>query len=575
MTDLHVCYWSANPDQAISARDYWDEEWLSAIFRGDLGHHPYDNLIIHEGRCESMPIRTGAVVIIPARHNIRHVRELNKLISNMPWVVIVLCGDEASVFPYHHITRRHHDSIKLWVQTPKLRFHAADEDLIRWVGDMWAPGTLEALREIPYVEPDQRTYDIAFSGQVNNGGRKELIVALDGILADGVPGYMVDTGGFTMGLPRDEYVRLLADTRIAPAPSGSMTPDTFRVFEALCAGAVPIVEDACAQDPTPGYWERLLGPDHPIPSVAQWSELPDLLPALLDNWQIRSAFVQSWWLNYRRNIRRRFLSDIASMYPTPPSHLSDVLTVIVTASHIPSHPSTEILDETLASIYERLPGVEVLVCCDGLKSDASKRVQSDYAGFLDRFVTEAARRLPGPTTPLLAAEHVHQANMVNEALKVVDTPLVLIVEHDAPLIGHIDFEGVCRAVLSGDANIVRFHHEASVLDVHRHLMIGGVEDLHGIPAWRTWQFSARPHVASADWYRIQFAKRFDLPRERYFFEDRLHQHAEIDMCDEGKPAWDRWRMWIYHPADVEGAIPGIKRSTHTDGRAGAKKALNS
>jgi hypothetical protein len=55
-------------------------------------------------------------------------------------------------------------------------------------------------------------------------------------------GTFIPTKGFTQGDPHDLYYRQMADAKVAPAPSGPETPDSFRLFEALESGCVPIAD---------------------------------------------------------------------------------------------------------------------------------------------------------------------------------------------------------------------------------------------------------------------------------------------------------------------------------------------
>jgi hypothetical protein len=75
--------------------------------------------------------------------------------------------------------------------------------------------------------------------------------------------------------------------------------------------------------------------------------------------------------------------------------------------------------------------------------------------------------------------------MTRAGLNHVATPTILFVEHDAPITPDCDFEwdGLIDAIMQGDANVVRFHHEARVLPEHEHLMLGPVE--HIKPPWET------------------------------------------------------------------------------------------
>jgi len=50
-----------------------------------------------------------------------------------------------------------------------------------------------------------------------------------------------------------------------------------------------------------------------------------------------------------------------------------------------------------------------------------------------------------------------------------------------------------------------------------------------------------------------------------FIEDHMHGVIQDIWNEKGIKGWEKWKMFIYHP---EG---GIKRSYHTDGRAGKEK----
>jgi hypothetical protein len=84
---------------------------------------------------------------------------------------------------------------------------------------------------------------------------------------------------------------------------------------------------------------------------------------------------------------------------------------------------------------------------------------------------------------LLFEYHQHQARMTRAALSHVATPAILFVEHDAPITPDYEFEWdrLIDAIMCGDANVIRFHHEALVLPDHEHLMLGrwSTSGIHG------------------------------------------------------------------------------------------------
>jgi len=151
-------------------------------------------------------------------------------------------------------------------------------------------------------------------------------------------------------------------------------------------------------------------------------------------------------------------------------------------------------------------------------------------------------------------EFLHQAMMMKRTLcRVrVKTPLILYVEHDTPLVTDepIEWQHCMQAIYGEEYNSVRFMHESHILPEHEYLMCGRAE---GWPLIKTIQYSARPHLASTDWYRRLIAGNF-TEDSRTFLEDKLHS---VVQC----APWERYRLAIYAP-------PGnMKRSLHLDGRS--------
>jgi hypothetical protein len=152
----------------------------------------------------------------------------------------------------------------------------------------------------------------------------------------------------------------------------------------------------------------------------------------------------------------------------------------------------------------------------------------------------------------------------------VTTPLILFVEHDTPVVGQIDWAGLCYVVDQGIVNMVRLHHETAIGDYHRHMMLDdteryyGTTDLHpGVPLIRTFQWSQRPHLASTKFYRERVMPYFDPVTGITYIEWRMHSIVQEGIERGVEQQWAKWRVAIYVP-------PGgnIQRSTHLDGRAG-------
>lgn len=236
-----------------------------------------------------------------------------------------------------------------------------------------------------------------------------------------------------------------------------------------------------------------------------------------------------------------------------------VITVLVPTSPIPSHPDTRIIDETIASIRAHI-GSEIIIMIDGVRPE-QEHFRKNYQEYIRRVLWKCNNEWEN-VTPLLFEEHTHQANMTRKALLYVKSPLILFVEHDTPITPdrEIPFPKFVDALTSGKANLIRLHHEALVLDVHRHLMIGEPED----NLWATFQWSQRPHLATTEFYQRILADYFP-PEARTMIEDNMYGKLEEAYRNRGRAGWNEFKVWIYTP---EG---DIKRSYHLDGREGLPK----
>lgn len=236
-----------------------------------------------------------------------------------------------------------------------------------------------------------------------------------------------------------------------------------------------------------------------------------------------------------------------------------VITAVVPVSPIKSHPDTAILTETLDSIRRQLPAAEIVLTFDGVRAEQADR-RPDYEEHIRRALWLADHHY-GNIVPFVWNEHLHQVGMLRRVLDLIETPLLLFVEQDTPLTDDlIDWSACIKMLDSGEANMVRFSHEAAIHPEHAHMM-------HGLEGqfMRTSQFSARPHLASVAYYRRMLASHF-TPDAKCFTEDVMHGIVDEAFNLDGMAGWAQHRIWVFHPD-----TGNIKRSYHTDGRAGEAK----
>lgn len=137
-----------------------------------------------------------------------------------------------------------------------------------------------------------------FAGDVNKSGRAEMAAEMSSV----AEGFVHFTSGFAAadGLSSNEYEEMLGQVAFAPCPSGFVNLDTFRVYEALECGAIPIVERRHNHD----YFAGMCGP-HPLPTLSNWTEAPGLLAKIgsgveLDRLQQRCI---DWWTSVKLKLR--------------------------------------------------------------------------------------------------------------------------------------------------------------------------------------------------------------------------------------------------------------------------------
>lgn len=234
------------------------------------------------------------------------------------------------------------------------------------------------------------------------------------------------------------------------------------------------------------------------------------------------------------------------------------ITIIIPTSVLPSHPSTEIIDQTIRDVRAQLPESEIIMQIDGLRSEQQDRKKA-YDEYKTKVLWKCLHEWDN-VVPFVFDELHHQTDMLKATIDQVNTPMLLYVEGDAPLTPDraIDWDKCKDMIYSGKANTIRFHHEDVIPDAHKNLMLSA--PLDGFV--KTIQWSQRPHLSSTLYYKDTVIP--TLP-EKTFIEDSYHGIVMNDWYDHGTIGWNKHRLWIYHPKK------GIKRSYTTDGRAGTRK----
>lgn len=560
MTSTLVSYVSYCPDNPAKGR--WDQEFIGRVIFGEEWLVPGGFRFIEAAWTPED--QQGRVIVFPCGHYVDHgeashaLKRLRNEVAMLDWAVIIATSDERSTFPWDRFDLP--SNARLWVQTPRpentyppgTRFFPLGSPTSSWTYSVMGAAT------------NERDIDVFFSGQDTHRRRHECIAMLQQLQADR-PDLNVlvrATPGFTQGYPQREYNELMAKARVVPCPSGVDCPESFRVYEALEAGAEPILDGVRPDGGGDRYWD-MLGFSGVI---YDWDvDGRHMVEALTDHRNTLPT-TSARWQQYKRDLAWRLHDDIAEasglsrVARTP----DDSITVVIPTSPIPSHPSGEILRQTVHSVRERLPHAEIHVLFDGVRDEQHHRTD-DYWAYVRSAVL--SMNADPATVPWLHFQHRHQSGMFRRVLNEIRTPWVLFVEHDTPLDGDIDFAEMLHVMSHDDVRFMRLHHETHIHETSEHLFLETV----GVPErqyLRTVQWSQRPHLASTDWYRDIMETYFGL-ESRTMIEDVMHgivQQHHVGNRKRLLRGWETWRMAVWAPS------PGnIKRSGHLDGRETEEK----
>lgn len=152
-----------------------------------------------------------------------------------------------------------------------------------------------------------RPYLWSFLGGASRSSRPEMVKALEPLR----PQFLrITDRGEVERLGKAEYVQVLRDSIFVPCPMGNVNLESFRIYEALECGAIPILEKRVGFD----YFQHLLG-DHPMPTFRSWSAAARFLAGICEDRaaldRLQSQCVE-WWDRYKSQLTARIEEFLAA-----------------------------------------------------------------------------------------------------------------------------------------------------------------------------------------------------------------------------------------------------------------------
>lgn len=279
----HKCYlYSFNSNDCAS--DKWDYAILKEIF---------DKYNVEQIKVTSIPKTDKAFVVIPGPQNIGYEEYINEEIKNISRLVLFITGDEENRFDIEKIN---HTNTEIWVQYPSEKHKNLNKLPI---------GVPQHLKKI-ILEYPSKDYDVYFSGQITHARRQQIAKVMPTI-----PNSLFNpTAGFAQGEKPEDYYRFLSSAKIAPAPSGAATIDTFRFFESIEMLCLPIFDKVDARGVNKDFYGYLFGYEIPTVGVTDWSELRTLIPELLEQYPANMHKIVAWWIKYKRDLGIKIMRQV-------------------------------------------------------------------------------------------------------------------------------------------------------------------------------------------------------------------------------------------------------------------------
>ena len=328
-------HWLNLYPETVTSPGMWDQTIISWLTEG----YPVIDSIPHE----------GGVVVVPGRYHAGDTGRIKEMIAPMRWVLVVVTSDEEGTFDTRDLR---HPRMKIWAQTPGPGFG----------GQLLPLGWTPHSAKLP-PDPPEKDLDWYFAGQITHERRQQVAAALRNLPG----GTLLETAGFTEGLPPDEYMAQMMQAKVVPCPSGPVHVETFRMYEALAAGAIPICDTRTPKGPS-RYWDWY--PLPLLPLTEDWKGIGDVISGLVTEWPASANLMGAAWTYYRHDLSRRFRDDIADLSGVPAS--VPPVAVLIPTSPIPSHPSTEMIETTIASVKEQLPDAPIIVMIDGIRPEQAE-----------------------------------------------------------------------------------------------------------------------------------------------------------------------------------------------------------
>lgn len=278
----------------ISKNVSWEASWLNDILDG------VELVNIYDGKYQKFI--NNSIVVFSSCFNSKGCKEYFEEMHKRGYTFgIIHLSDEAELgpstfYPYAAFVFRNYWRKDFENQANVITFP------IGYAPKFWQDGKKEPVKAL------ERNYTWSFAGQIY--AHPTRVKMMRNMLR--IPNYYfhkVNTWGLMdqKSLTIPEYREMLLNTIFSPCPAGWLNVDSFRVYESLECGCIPIVEKF------PEDYFKNLFPNHPFISINSWDEVPRIIRTYIqdpEKLEKKRLECYEWWTQYKKNLNKKFISII-------------------------------------------------------------------------------------------------------------------------------------------------------------------------------------------------------------------------------------------------------------------------
>lgn len=224
---------------------------------------------------------------------------------------------------------------------------------------------------------------------------------------------------------------------------------------------------------------------------------------------------------YRATLAALLDEDLARTSAQAPMADCGSLGVVVVTSPLPMHPTTLLIELTIATYLQRCPALErhavpIVIVCDGHRPRIDEKsrfkrgaISEEEAARYEQYVAELRQLSARATWPLINCRVVAQTSRVGFAfcvkrgLEELGKPYALVVQHDRPISNTVDLDDLVATLdAHRDIRYINLATRSSLMvsRKHRVLRLPDRQTVQGLRLAPTPFFYDSSHVVRVDWY---------------------------------------------------------------------------